>query len=76
MKPMRKVEAPAVLNHLQEMVVAFGLTEEFEEGNFTCPVTDERITWDTLGRIHIDGENVKLFSINARLQSNKLRSIS
>ena len=76
MKPMRKVEAPAVLNQVQEMVVAFGLTEEFEAGNFICPITGERITWDTLGRIQIDGDNVKLFSINARLLSNELRSIS
>ena len=76
MKPVRRIETPAVLNDLQEMVAAFGLTEEFEEGNFTCPMTNERITWETLGRIHIDGENVKFFSINARLLRNKLRSIN
>jgi hypothetical protein len=76
MKPMEKVAAPVELNHLQEIVVAFGLTEDFEEGNFICPITSERVNWDTLGRIHIDGESVKLFSINARLLGNKLKSIS
>ena len=58
------------------MVVAFGLTEDFEEGNFICPITSERVTWDTLGQIHINGESVKLFSINARLPGNRLRSIN
>ena len=54
------------MEQLYNLVVAFGLEDEFEQGKFTCPTTGECITRGTLGRIRIDGEGVTLFSVNAQ----------
>jgi len=62
----QKAEATKV-DLLHDLVVAFGLEEEFEQGKYTCPITGERLTRENLGRMQYDGENITLFSFNARI---------
>jgi len=69
MNATRQSEKVAVEHRLREIVVAFGLEDGVEHGRFTCPLSGERITWDTLGRMSVDGEGVTFFSMNARLRN-------
>lgn len=69
----QKAEA-TIVDLLHDLVVAFGLEEEFERGQYTCPITGERLTRENLGRMQYDGENFTMFSVNARIGKLALES--
>ena len=66
MQALRKTTASLVFGEIQRLAVDFGLVEDIEQGKYICPITREPVSWETLGRMRIDGDEITLYSIHAQ----------
>lgn len=65
MQAIRKSNASMVFGEIQRLAIDFGLVEDIKQGKFICPITKERVSWETLGRMRIEGDEITLYSIHA-----------